>query len=123
MKYALITTSVIIFGLVTFIFVNQRMHYRETLSLEKEKLQLKSQIDSLRLMITQQQGGTKKEKDSEIPNEEDEIQKFKEFLKTYWGSDYSEDDEFYKLENTFVAEDDFRIYKFKKEGNSFTQIN
>lgn len=45
-------------GLVGFMFYKQQGHYREILSLEKEKLHLKSQIDSLRLMITQQQGGT-----------------------------------------------------------------
>lgn len=45
-------------GLVGFVFYKQQGHYRESLSLEKEKLHLKSQIEPLWLMITQQQGGT-----------------------------------------------------------------
>lgn len=51
MKYALIGSVVLNIVLIGFIFFKQQSHYNETLSLEKEKLQLNSQIDSLNLVI------------------------------------------------------------------------
>jgi hypothetical protein len=52
-----------------------------------------------------------------------ELETFKTFVKELWGDDSKETDTYSVDGDTYIADDGIKLYKFKKEGNSFKQTN